>query len=75
MSTVNQFYLWAIEQDLVRANPTRRRAAAVWSPWRVGTGAGMVRQVPAALSRTGSGPLVPRTPAHPPARDNLATAA
>ncbi|MFE4756127.1 site-specific integrase [Streptomyces mirabilis] len=30
VSTVNQFYLWAIEQDLVRANPIRQRAAAVW---------------------------------------------
>jgi hypothetical protein len=75
VSTVNQFYLRAIEQDLVRANPTRQRAGAVWSSWQVGTGAGMVRQVPAEMSRTGSGPLVPRTPAHPPARDNLATAA
>ncbi|WP_256966243.1 site-specific integrase, partial [Streptomyces griseiscabiei] len=27
VSTVNQFYLWAIEQDLVRANPIRQRAA------------------------------------------------
>ncbi|GHH29693.1 hypothetical protein GCM10018780_88120 [Streptomyces lanatus] len=52
VSTVNQFYLWAIEQDLVRANPIRQRAAAVWSPWRGGTGAGMVRQVPAETSHT-----------------------
>ncbi|WP_416237147.1 site-specific integrase [Streptomyces sp. RB17] len=53
VSTVNQFYLWAIERDLVRANPIRQRAAAVWSPWRGGAGRDMVRQVPAETSHTG----------------------
>ncbi|MGW7522667.1 hypothetical protein [Streptomyces sp. NPDC054783] len=53
VSTVNQFHLWAIEQDLVRAYPIRQRAAAVWSPWRRGAGGGMVRQVPAEASHTG----------------------
>ncbi|MER6283252.1 hypothetical protein [Streptomyces sviceus] len=32
VSTVNQFYLWAIEQNLVRANRNRQRVASVWSP-------------------------------------------
>ncbi|MEU1536125.1 integrase [Streptomyces fagopyri] len=54
VSTVNQFYLWAIEQDLVRANPIRQRAAAAWSPWTSGAGRGAVRQVPAEASHTGS---------------------
>lgn len=53
VSTVNQFYLWAIEQDLVRANPVRQRTAAAWSPWRRGAGGSMVRQVPAEVSHTG----------------------
>ncbi|MEU2289171.1 hypothetical protein ABZ614_46150 [Streptomyces sp. NPDC013178] len=54
VSTVNQFYLWAIEQDLVRANPIRQRAAAVWSPWRRGADGSAVRQVPAEASHTGA---------------------
>lgn len=54
VSTVNQFYLWAIGQDLVRANPIRQRAAAVWSPWRRGADGGAVRQVPAEASHTGA---------------------
>jgi integrase family protein with SAM-like domain len=53
VSTVNQFYLWAIEQDLVRANPIRQRAVAAWSPWTSGTGRGEPRQVPAEASHTG----------------------
>lgn len=58
VSTVHQFYLWAIEQDLVRASPIRQRAASVWSPWRGWAGLGwaggtMVRQVPAETSRMG----------------------
>ncbi|MEV1086083.1 hypothetical protein AB0I98_49135 [Streptomyces sp. NPDC050211] len=36
--TVNQFYLWAIEQDLMRSNPIRQRAVAAWSPWSSGAG-------------------------------------
>lgn len=51
VSTVNQFCLWAIEQDLVRANPIRQRAASVWSPWR--GGGKMVRQVSAETSHMG----------------------
>ncbi|MFF4402629.1 tyrosine-type recombinase/integrase [Streptomyces sp. NPDC001480] len=53
VSTVNQFYLWAIEQDLVRANPIRQRAAAAWSPWSRSAGSAGVRQVPAEASHTG----------------------
>ncbi len=53
VSTVNQFYLWAIEQDLVRANPIRQRVATAWSPWTRGPGRGEVRQVPAEASHTG----------------------
>lgn len=53
VSTVNQFYLWAIEQDLVRANPIRQRLAAVWSPWTRGAQEGDRRGVPAELSHTG----------------------
>ncbi len=53
VSTVNQFYLWAIGQDLVRANPIRQRAAAVWSPWGRAAGRDVVRQVPAERSHTG----------------------
>ncbi|MEV7239283.1 hypothetical protein AB0N06_37045 [Streptomyces sp. NPDC051020] len=49
VSTVNQFYLWAIEQDLVRANPVRQRAAAAWSPRRRGVGGSAARQVPAEV--------------------------
>ncbi|MCX4767357.1 hypothetical protein OG562_41635 [Streptomyces sp. NBC_01275] len=36
VSTVDQFYLWAIEQNLVRASPIRQRAASVGR--RDGTG-------------------------------------
>ena len=53
VSTVNQFYLWAIEQDLVRGNPIRQRGATVWSPWTRGPGRREVRQVPAEASHTG----------------------
>lgn len=50
VATVNQFYLWAFEQDLVRANPIRQREAAPWSPW---PGRGEGRQVPAESSHAG----------------------
>jgi hypothetical protein len=53
VSTVNQFYLWGIEQDLVRANPIRRHTAAAWSPWARGVDRGVKRQVSAEASRTG----------------------
>ncbi|WP_420036110.1 site-specific integrase [Streptomyces sp. cg28] len=53
VSTVNQFYLWAFDQDLVRANPIRQRTTAAWSPSPGSAGQGMLRQVPAELSHTG----------------------
>ncbi|MCX4547189.1 site-specific integrase [Streptomyces sp. NBC_01565] len=52
VSTVNQFYLWAFDQDLVRANPIRQRSAAAWSACSSG-GPGPSRQVPAEASHTG----------------------
>ncbi len=52
VATVNQFYVWAVSQDLVRANPIRQRAAAAWSPWSGGAGGG-VRLVPAEASKAG----------------------
>ncbi|MDX3639439.1 site-specific integrase [Streptomyces sp. MB09-02B] len=55
VSTVNQFYLWAIEQDLVRANPVRQRAAVAWSPWRRGADGSTGRQVPAEARTRGHG--------------------
>ncbi|MFE2031927.1 hypothetical protein ACFXBB_01455 [Streptomyces scopuliridis] len=48
VAPVNQFYLWAFEQDLVRTNPLRQRSAAP-SPWS----AGISRFVPAETSRVG----------------------
>ncbi|MFV5996075.1 site-specific integrase [Streptomyces sp. NPDC056231] len=53
VSTVNQFYLWAFDQDLVRANPVRQRTAAAWLPWTSGGGRGGSRHVPAETSHTG----------------------
>lgn len=53
VSTVNQFYLWAIEQDLVRANPSASARARCGRPGGAGPGGGMVRQVPAESSHTG----------------------
>ncbi|MEV0888562.1 site-specific integrase [Streptomyces microflavus] len=52
VATVNQFYVWAISQDLVRGNPIRQRAAAAWSPWSGAAGGG-VRLVPAEASKAG----------------------
>ncbi|MEU3466068.1 site-specific integrase [Streptomyces sp. NPDC006733] len=50
VATVNQFYLWAFEQDLVRMNPIRHRAAS--SSW-AGPGGGSTRLVPAEASKVG----------------------
>ncbi|NEA76963.1 MULTISPECIES: site-specific integrase [unclassified Streptomyces] len=50
VATVNQFYLWAFEQDLVRVNPITQRDVAAWAPWFGGVAA---KQAPAEASRVG----------------------
>jgi hypothetical protein len=55
VATVNQFYVWAFQQDLVRTNPIRQRAASAFSPRSRGQGrSSQVREVPAESSHSGA---------------------